>query len=339
MSAYKFQERDKYVELLSAEDFHEQIAKVKGEKFIEYRRQWDRSGRFEEVGPVPLHLDFQVISACNFKCPMCPFGEPIAARPERFDAVKGRFPFDLYKKIIDEGVDLGVNAIDLSYYSEPLLHENLFDFIEYASKAGVVDIMMSTNGHLLTEDIIDKFLMSGLTRLSVSIDAATQDTYDKIRVGGDFHKLMKNLEYLLNKKESTKSTLPIVRVSFVKTKLNELELESFVEYWRPRVGYISIQELNSFEGLGDKLVADSRIENPEFQCHQPWHRLTIRPNGEVLPCCTTWGLKLVMGNLKTQTLREIWTSKEMVELRQLHKEGRYFENPTCEKCAKATMLQ
>ena len=338
MGEYRYEERDKYVQLLSTEDYHNRIAEVKGEAFLEYRRKWDCSGQFEEVGPAPLHLDFQVTAACNLRCVMCPFGKPRASRPKRFDAVKGHFPFGLYKKIIDEGVALGVRALDLSFYSEPLLHENLLDFIHYAFDAGIIDIMMSTNGHLLNPDITDRLLDSGLTRLLVSVDAVTEETYNNLRLGGNFQKLTRELEYLLNKKEENGNILPIVRLSFLKTRLNEHELEAFVEYWRSGVDYLSIQELNRFEGLDDLLVAESRTKNLDFRCHQPWHRLAVRPNGEVLPCCTAWGLKLIMGNMNTQTLSEIWTSEKMVRLRQLHKKGRYYDNPVCKQCAKATLV-
>lgn len=339
MPDYTYSEKDQFVQLVGQDDFHERIAQVKGEAFREYRRQWDLAGEFELETPVPLHVDFELSTYCNFRCPMCPFGMPKDSRPATFDSVSGWFPFDLFQKVIDEGVPLGLKAIDLSYYTEPLLHHNLIDFIDYADDKGVLDIMFSTNGQLLIDDMADKLLDTGLTRLMVSLDADTEDTFEQIRVGGNFNKVVGNLEYFLRRKKERGQVLPITRVSFVKTQLNEHELQDFIEHWKPLVDYMSIQELMEFDEMKTDLTPSSRISNFDFQCHQPWHRLTIRANGDALPCCTIWGQQMPVGNVREQSLAEIWNSPQMRDLRQLHREGRYYDNPICKKCAESSVAR
>ncbi len=336
---YVYAEKDKFVQLVGQEDYHERIAQVKGECFREYRRLWDRAGRFEVETPVPLHVDFELSTYCNYRCPMCPFGVPKGKRPATFDQVSGWFPFDLFRKVIDEGVPRGLKAIDLSYYNEPLLRDDLIDFIAYANHRGVLDIMSSTNGEFLTEEMTEALLDSGLTRLLVSLDANTEPTFEKIRIGGNFKKVVGNVEYFLRRKRERKQTLPITRVSFVKTKLNENELGAFVEHWKSLVDYISIQELIEFDEMKLDLTPETRIQNETFSCHQPWHRLTLRANGDALPCCTIWGQQLPMGNVREQSLEEIWRSPKMIELRRLHREGHYYDNPVCRKCAESSVAR
>jgi radical SAM protein with 4Fe4S-binding SPASM domain len=336
---YKYSEKDKFVNLLAKKDFHETLIENLGESFREYREKWDQSGRFELETPVPLHLDFEFVTACNLACVMCPFGLPKESRPKTFNSVSGRFPFDLFKRIIDEGVSLGTSAIDLSYFTEPLLRKDLMDFLDYASKSGILDIMFSTNGMLLTEDWTEKILDSKVTRFLVSIDAFSKETYEKIRKGGEYQTVVNNVNYFLKRKRERKQELPITRISFVKTKTNEKELDDFVNYWKPRVDYLSIQELMNFENTESGIVPDIACNNPNFKCHQPWHRLTIRANGDALPCCTIWGQELVVGNLNRQSLQEIWMSQEMKTLRMMHKNGLYFENSVCKKCAEHSVVK
>ena len=339
MSDYTYAEKDQFVQILGEEDYHERIALVKGEAFREYRQQWDRAGRFELETPVPLHVDFELSTYCNFRCPMCPFGMPKGSRPETFDSVSGWFPFDLFRKVIDEGVPLGLRAIDLSYYNEPLLRRDLLQFIEYADTHGILDIMFSTNAQLLSPETTERLLDTGLTRLMVSLDASTRESFEQIRIRGDFEKVVGNLEHFLRRKSERGQILPITRVSFVKTSINEHEVDEFVDHWKPLVDYVCVQELSEFDEMKLDLTPKSVHSNLDFRCHNPWHRLTLRADGETLPCCLIYGQRLPMGNVARQSLQEIWMSPPMRELRELHRDGRYYDNPVCKKCAECSVVR
>lgn len=335
---YVFAEGDAFVKLVGEEDFHRKIALVKGERFLEYRRQWEQAGRFELETPGPLQVDFELSTFCNFRCRMCPFGMPQDARPAAFNNVSGWFPYELFCKIIDEGVAVGLSAIDLSYYNEPLLCKDLLKFIEYADSRGVVDVMLSSNAQLLTPEMSEKLLGTGLTRFMVSLDAETEETFNKIRVGGDFKVVVRNLEHFLRLKREKQCALPITRVSFVRTKINEHEIDAFLQHWKPLVDYVSVQGLVAFNESKRDLIPSGQTDFFNGHCHQPWHRITIRANGDALPCCTPWGQQLVLGNLKTQSLVDIWNGPQMRRLRRLHREGRYQEEPICRLCAESSVL-
>lgn len=339
MPNYTYHEESKIVRLVAQEDFHEVIASERGQEFREYRRKWDQAGKFQLETPVPLHVDFEISTYCNFRCPFCPFGIPKDQRPETFDDVSGWLHFDLFRKVIDEGVPLGLRAIDLSYYNEPLLSKDLFKFIEYAHDAGVIDIMFSTNGQLLTPQKVEQLLDSGITRLMVSMDAIKQETYEQVRVGGDYKKVVSNLDHFLQRKKERNLKLPITRVSFVKTSLNESEVDEFIDRWGPTVDYVAVQELVEFDEIKLALTPKNIRSNFSFKCHNPWHRLTFRANGDALPCATLWGQQLPMGNIETTSLQDIWLSNEMREIRQIHKEGRYYDNDVCKKCAESSVVR
>ena len=89
--------------------------------------------------PGPIHVDFELSHHCQLKCPMCPFGLPSGHRPAGFDDVDGFMAFDLYKKVIDEGISLGLKSIQLSFYNEPLLRKDLVDLIQYAAQQGIIE--------------------------------------------------------------------------------------------------------------------------------------------------------------------------------------------------------
>ena len=94
---------------------------------------------------------------------------------------------DLFKKIIDDATTNSIKEVCLNFYNEPLLDPLLFERIKYAKSKGL-RVMFNSNGCLLTEEKINALLDSGLDSITFSFDAATKETYEKTRVGGDFEK-------------------------------------------------------------------------------------------------------------------------------------------------------
>jgi molybdenum cofactor biosynthesis enzyme MoaA len=91
------------------------------------------------------------------------------ASGKEYNCQEGSLPDDMYRQVIDEGRKHGLYSIALNgSTSEPLLNKELADMIVYAKKAGIVDIAITTNAHLLNEQISRKLIDSGLTRIMFS---------------------------------------------------------------------------------------------------------------------------------------------------------------------------
>ena len=254
-----------------------------------------------------------------------------------------------FKEVIDQGVENGLAAIRLNYINEPFIRKDIFDFIKYAKSKGILDIYLSTNGSLLTENIINNLLDSGLTRLQVSIDATTKKTFDKIRQGGDFNKVISNTLNFIRIREQKQKELPTLRVNFVKTKTNMHELDDFIDFWINKADCIGLQDLVSI------VKPDKSDKNRgKYTCAQPFYHMTIRYDGSILPCCTFFGAKLPISrlsnefsdtknlnnidliNLPIKDVKETWESKDMKDLQQMHLEGRYYDNDICRECVNSS---
>ena len=109
----------------------------------------------------------------------------------------GMMNFDLFKKIIDECSNEGALAISLGSRGEPMLNVKFLDMLNYINnKKNFFDIKINSNGSALTEKICHGILKSSTNILVVSCDANTSELYKQIRVGGDFDKLVRNVELL-----------------------------------------------------------------------------------------------------------------------------------------------
>ncbi len=303
-----------------------------GEDFRRYRERFEAAASFADEPEYPIHIDFETIFGCNLRCVMCTH-----AHKDRYPQRQRWMDIDLFKRVVDEGVQHGLASIGLDQEGEPLLVNNLLDYIAYAKQKGILDIMINTNATLLDREKTEALLHSGLTRIHFSLDAITEATYDKIRIGSNFPKVMENILYFCKRKQELDKKLPITRVSFVKMKENEHEMDDFVSFWTERVDAIAIQEFNlAFPEAGELNPApgEKRIKNPEFKCTQPWFRVVILTDGRVLPCCLLgYSLKMVVGNAYNDSIYSLWNSKVAKTLRRMHKVGKYIDHPICSVCA------
>ena len=329
---YERVDTSSFTKLLSLKkDPHQTIADDVGNDYWDYRKQWESATRFEKETPFPTHLDFELNYSCNLRCPMCTWSVETKVTTR-----EDWLTLDTFKRIIDDGMPKGLKSIQLNYVNEPLLRQDMPEFAAYARSKGILDIMLSTNGTMLTEKMGKRLVESGVTRLMISLDAHTQETYDKIRIGANFEEVKNNVMEFIALRNSLGSALPLVRVSFVRMSLNEHELPKFIEYWEPHVDFFAIQEYINPMPEQEKargLAASSGVKTLNFRCTQPWQRMVIRHDGTVLPCCTFYGAHLVVGNIYKQSVEEIWKGSQMRDLRVMHKDGEYYKSSVCNDCA------
>ena len=184
----------------------------------------------------------------------------------------------------------------------------------------------------------DFILQCGITRLNISLDAATPETYKAVR-GGDLDLVEKNIKYILDNRD--KDYGPLVRVSFCIQDINQHEKEMFRDKWEPKVDSVEFQDLHTFENLekletGNVLFEDKYLtENKKF-CYSPFSYLAIWSDGTVSPCCTFHGQKLSLGNINSPStsLSGIWKGTQMTSLRKQFNEGKL--NSVCEDCLSCT---
>ena len=195
-----------------------------------------------------------------------------------------------------------------------------------------MDVILTTNGQLLTSELARTCCDAGLTHILFSIDAATSTTYEQIRVGGRFEKVLVGIDYIREWKKVHGCELPIIRASFVLNRVNAHEQVLFVERFKPLVDYIDIQTFFSVDGLNRDLrpSGHQRVTPDAFCCTEPFRKLIIRADGDVAPCCTVFGYHQIMGNAGTTSLRDIFNSPEMKNLRTQLKTRQF--NGICYQC-------
>jgi radical SAM protein with 4Fe4S-binding SPASM domain len=290
--------------------------KYQSKKYFDYRKKWKENPENKIVGEFPLHLDIETTNNCNLRCVMC-------GRNWMKEKL-GYMDWELFKKIIDEGAKYKLPSIKLNYRGEPLLHPKVVEMVRYAKGKGILEVQFNTNGFLLDEKMAEKLIDAGLDRIIFSFDAARRDTYNKIRKGSDYDKVVANIKGLVEIRNKKGLKKPLIRVQMVKMPENKEEIEEFIKMWAPIVNRMAVSTHR------DPLGKKEKIEH--FACPQIWQRLMICWDGEVRMCCGDWYGEYVLGNAKNEKLHDIWQNEKLAAVRKLHSEGNFDQLPVCAKC-------
>ena len=303
-------------------------------EYWQYRRKWEENPRNHEVGAFPIHLDIEATSACNLKCTMCPRTDMV--NDGTYWKIK-TIDFDVYKRLIDEGVKNGLCSIKFNYLGEPTMNPRLVDMIRYAKRAGVVDVMFNTNATRLNAKLSRRLITSGLDKLFFSFDSPDRDQYNKIRVGADFDQVLGNIRQFMDIRDQLDSAKPLTRVSMVRMKENEHEWEAFKELFEPIVDAVAYVDYldHTNQNNHDRMIVPLGSRKKKFCCPQLWQRMFVHPDGVASVCCVDSARTLQVGNIFENSVNEIWQGEKYQRLRDLHSSGRFEEIPACARCPMA----
>src|ERR1035437_7306519 len=175
------------------------------------------------LGIRPLKLEMDIVNQCNIRCTMCHF-----SNPELNTRKKQDISVENFARIGDQLFPL-CSHVSLSFAAEPLLHRRIDEILRIVGQYEIPLISMYTNGLLLSEKVIAQLMQSKVHRLCISIDGATKDTYESIRVGGKFDKLITNIQALNAAKERLRSETPHICFNVTLMRSNIRELPSLIQ--------------------------------------------------------------------------------------------------------------
>jgi radical SAM protein with 4Fe4S-binding SPASM domain len=271
----------------------------------------------------PVQIDLELNSDCNMACPFCRHGYE--------EVPKVYADINRYKKLINEAVQFGVKSLKLNYINEPLLNRDLEEIIAYAKASGILNVYLTTNGSLLIKSRRQKMLDSGITKIFISIDAATSETYSKQRLNGRFNSIVKNVIELIKDRNERGQQFPLIRVSFLENKLNYHEKADFKNFWEGVADLIAFQKMNEVPNTESGLILNPD-HLPEDGCQFPFKQLVVDAEGDILPCCSMHGKSMPLGNIQNMTLKQAWNSPQMKELQDAHQTDRWKQIDICREC-------
>ncbi len=290
-------------------------------KWTKKPRQWG----------MPFTVSIEPTTACNLRCPECPSGLRAFTRPT------GNLKEDFFKNTIDE---ISKELIYLIFYfqGEPYINPNFLDMVNYAHQKRIYTIT-STNGHFMNDENAKKTIESGLDRLIISVDGATQEVYENYRIGGKLENVLKGAENIIKWKKKLQSKTPHVIFQFLVVRPNEHQIPEIyrlakdigidevklktAQVYDYKNGNPLIPTIEKYARYQKQNDGTYEVKNELLNhCWKLWHSCVVTWDGVLVPCCFDKDAEHRLGDLKRTTFKEIWHDEPYQAFRSRLLKGR-----------------
>lgn len=299
--------------------------------------------RIAGIANTPFHIQAEVTTRCNASCTICPRSYGIAGLSREEDMT-----FEEFARILGQFQNL--KSIHLQGLGEPLLNRDIFRIIMLCKKRRL-SVSTTTNGSLLTRDVCEQLVSSGIDRVCISIDTMDERKFQDIRRGLDLKTVVDNVSTLCKTRDKMGHSTPDLEIQAVGMKYNVEDLVGVTEFGigigasHVRIldlcphGHGLATEENSLTNADpvklkrvltrcEYLCAEQnvRFDRPVFSpsvntrakeaCDWPFGKCYVTVDGHVTPCCFLTNPDVEsFGNLLQEPLRDIWNSKGYENLR------------------------
>jgi len=221
----------------------------------------------------------------------------------------------LFKRIVDEICQHQPHAyIHLYGIGEPLMDPGLFDKLEYIASAGLINVVLFTNGQLLhRDDNARRLAASGLASIGVDLDGMSPETYEKIRVGGTFEKARDGVLALREHLAASDSRTRLELAYQVYPGVNEQEIEAFAKWCASENLEYKLVNMHTWGGLRDNVnpsgvegLEDMHFATRKGPCPMLWSGFFIAWDGRVTHCFQDADLRQPLGDLASGSIAELW---------------------------------
>ncbi|MFZ3073447.1 MAG: radical SAM protein [Thermodesulfobacteriota bacterium] len=302
----------------------------------------------------PRYVEVEITTRCNLLCTMC--------EHTYWDEKSMDMSLEQFKRVVDEFPKL--KYIGLTGIGSSFLNKDFLKMCEYVKSKGLYSEVYDT--FLYTDEKVAKELIRiGMDRLIASVDGATKETYEKIRVASDFDEVISNVRSLVKLKKETGAKYPEITFHYIVMKDNVNEIVPFidlvhsimegedaavfytallhpfkeVEHMASGVPDDIIEEAEKkARALGVKIAWNKNIteKEPISNCTE-WTTPFIHVDGTVIPCCAgneanarQFQRTTSMGNIFEKTFKEIWYGERYKKLRDDLHDGKV--PPACVNC-------
>ena len=293
-----------------------------------------------EEWPGALLID--ITNRCNAKCVWCP-------NPDLTNV--GAMDMDVYRKIIDDYGSRG-GVITFGTFGEPLIDKHMKERIEYIKtypKIHKIEIL--TNGFFLNENIVPTIIENGVG-VDISLDELDKKTFEDVKKM-NFDVVRDNIvDFLETNSKATKPVPVNIRIKTMKTVEETLEQELFkiINSYDCSVVLNSIDD-NIISNWAGKLDKESFIKEHKITtnnktqfthkrfnqtnvapCTQLWKWMVVYWDASVVLCCADMFSQAIVGDLKLNSITEVWNGSQMKSHRDQMVSRNRFEVPICQDC-------
>ena len=294
--------------------------------------------------PYPPDIELEVTTFCPLHCKICE--RTYWNRKEGF--LNKHMTFEQFKHIIDQFPNL--KWINMTGEGDAFTNPDIMKMIEYVKKKNVYVVIVH-EFFTMNEEMARRLVELGVERFWISFDGATKKTYESIRVGSDYDRVINNIKLFQRIKKRMNSPIPELCLRFVFFKNNYYEMEKYIDLADSLgikfVNFVGLLEFKQIKGWeyepSEELINKVNLKAREKGIKVIWSHASHDPNikvplhycvafsepyifisGDVIPCCALnmlnkreWLSKRAFGNLFKQHFKDIWNSPRYKKFRRM----------------------
>lgn len=270
-------------------------------------------------GEYPRLVSVETTSRCNAECPFCPYN--VKQRDKK------NMEEELFLKIIEDCTQFPLQTIEPFLNGDPFVDPRIIPRLQHIKKKlPNTDIDLYTNGYGLVPKKIDELAaMGGLHKLTISLNTIDPVRYQSI-MGFKLEKTLANIAYLADPSRKEKVAR---KITLRMTRMDDTTLEEqdrFSEYTKKLGLHTFIVGLFNYKG-----DIPSQLPVPKYGCEHI-DRLDILSDGIVTLCCQDHEGQYRWGDVRTQSVLEVFRGAVAARYRELHRTGRRREIEPCGSC-------
>lgn len=264
---------------------------------------------------VPRAIQIETNLACNAACPFCPY-----AHMERGPKIMADW---IWRKIVDETRGLGV-VYRPFLINEPLSEKRLPEIVRYVKQDATARVEINTNGGLLDERRARALLDAGIDLVRFSVDGFSKATFEPARPGVDYDAVVRNVHRFVELREAGGHTC-YVEMRMIDMPENRHEQAAYIEYWRKVADEVLVVPLYRWPWEGQ----EKPVSKP---CLKVLDEMFFYTDGTAPLCCWDSAGRGIVGDVKKQSVLEIWKGPVLRAVRDLLDRGRRDLIHLCSRC-------
>jgi radical SAM protein with 4Fe4S-binding SPASM domain len=298
--------------------------------------------------PFSVHID--VSSVCNYKCSFC--FQADAPSMKQVGLKRAFMDVALFKKIVDDlkEFDGKIKKIKIGNHGEPTLHPHLPEMIRYARESGTAEIIeLFTNGSKLEPTLNQAMIDAGLQRINVSLEGLSDERYKQVAgVKQNFSDIVEGVRHLYSVRGDCKIYVKIAdQTSALSNEITEKFIlspeereyfyslfgnicdEIYIEKVVPQWAETQLDKQNQVSETG---MYDQKVNVEKDVCPFIFMYLHFNCDGTTSPCTLDWPRKVVVGNVKEHSVKDIWNGQRLRHLQMTMLEGKRCDVNFCNNC-------
>ena len=267
---------------------------------------------------------------------------------------KGFMGLSLYKEIINQ-LKNNITSINMYSWGEPLLNPDFVSMVEYSKQVNNhIRITTSTNLNISDDKLLAALINSGIDEIIVSCDGASEESYSKYRVNGDYNLVIRNMKFIVSLLGQSNKKTDIIW-NFLVFKHNEQEIDAAKEIAESIGVSLRISKMRTF--MKDEITVPHAESIKKYKnwipdkseysaydkenektkaiiktCRKPWQEISINWDGKVFPCCAVYGDEYSFADAAKNDIKQIWNNEVYIQARKEIKDKRIKAVTICGIC-------